>query len=262
MVRTIGRPHNGGVDRADPTPLHHQTRRGLLELIDGDGLRPGDQLPSEAELAQRFGVSRQTLRQAVDALERENVLYRQRPKGTFVGFGAVEGDLQVLRSVWEDLRRLGMQPTARVLDLASVPAGDEVGLQLGLEPTDRVIRLRRVFQGNGTPVALDIVHFLSPAFDWLFQEELATSWYDLFHARGLDVLYARTKIGAVNASPKTAAHLAVEPGQALLELQRHSYTRSDQLLAYSQTQYRPDRYNFSVVLSRPTASAPQPPTEN
>lgn len=262
MVRTIGRSNNAGVDRCDPTPLHHQTRRALLELINSEGLHPGDQMPSEAELAERFGVSRQTLRQAVDFLEREDVLYRERPKGTFVGFGAVEGDLQVLRSVWEDLRRLGLEPTARVLDVEYVPAGDEVSQQLGVQSHDRVIRLRRVFYGNGTPVALDIVHFPSPAFDWLLQEDLSTSWYDLFHVRGLDVLYARTRVGAVNASPETAARLTVEPGQALLELQRHSYTRHDELLAYSQTQYRPDRYNFSVVLSRPSAGLPYPTHKN
>ena len=244
------------IDRRDPVPLHHQVRRALLGQIRGEALRPGDQLPTEAELCARFNVSRQTLRQAVDGLVQEHVLYRERPRGTFVGFGAVEGDLHVLRSVWEDLRRQGMEPEVRLLEAAVVPAG-EIAPYLEVSATAPALRLRRVFSADGTPVSYDVTYFPLPEFAWLQEEDLTSSWYVLLRSRGIAVEYARTTIAAEVATPGMADHLRVEPGVALLQLRRQTYAQSDRLLAYSTAWYRSDRYTFAVTLSRRGTEAPE-----
>ena len=257
MVRTIERtdemrPSSRGVsamDRRDPTPLHHQVRRALIALIERSGLRPGDQMPTEVALCEEFQVSRQTLRQAMDGLVGEHVLYRQRPKGTFVGFGAVEGDLHVLRSVWEDLRRLGMEPSVRVLDVEVRPAGD-VAPYLEVDEEDDVLALRRVFSADGVPISFDIAHFCVPEFDWLLREDPSDSWYELLARRGLDVDYARTALEAVAADEEVAAHLGVALGSPLLHLKRQNYAAGDRLVSYSSALYRGDRYQFAVNLSR------------
>jgi GntR family transcriptional regulator len=244
------------VDRADPTPLHHQVRRALRALIRESGLNPGDQLPPENVLCERFRVSRQTLRQAVEALVQDHVLYRQRPKGTFVGFGAVEGDLQVLHSVWEDLRRLGLEPSVRVLGTKVTPAAD-VAAFLEVPPDSDVIELRRIFSAGGSPISYDCAYFPLPDFAWLLDEDLSLSWYELLRARrGISILHARTIIGATLADKEVATHLDVEPGMALLRLRRQTYAQGDHPIAYTSALYRSDRYQFSVTLSRRPTAAP------
>jgi GntR family transcriptional regulator len=238
------------IDRADPTPLHHQVRLALLALIRESGLRPGDQLPPENVLCERFRVSRQTLRQSVDALVRDHILYRQRPKGTFVGFGAAEGDLQVLRSVWEDLRRLGMEPAVRVLGTAVKPA-TEVAAFLEVSPESSVLELRRIFLANGSAISYDCAYFPLPEFDWLLKEDLSQSWYELLRTqRGIEISFARTIVEATHADAEVAAHLGITPGMALLHLRRQKYAHGDHPIAYTSALYRSDRYQFAVTLSR------------
>ena len=244
------RPLPVSVDREDPTPLHHQVRRAILALIREVGMRPGDQLPPENALCDRFSVSRQTLRQAVDALVRDRILYRQRPKGTFVGFGAAEGDLQTLRSVWEDLRRLGLEPVVRVLGTTVRPAA-EIGAMLDVPPDSSVLELRRVFLAAGSAVSYDCAYFPLPEFEWLLEEDLSASWYELLRVRrGITIAHARTVIEATLARAEIAAHLGVSPGAALLHLRRQTYAQGDQPVAYTSALYRSDRYQFAVTLSR------------
>jgi GntR family transcriptional regulator len=250
MLQTMHTP----VDRDDPAPLHHQVRRALLALINELNLKPGDQLPPEHVLWERFQVSRQTLRQAVEFLVRDHVLYRQRPKGTFVGFGAVEGDLRTLRSVWEDLRRLGMEPTVRVLSMQKKEAG-EIAPFLEVRPDSRVLELRRVFVVGRGPISLDTAYFPLPEFEWLADEQLDGSWYELLKVRrGIALSHARTVIDAMPAIGMVATHLDVAEGAALLRLRRQTYAQGggegERPIAYTAALYCGDRYQFSVVLPR------------
>jgi GntR family transcriptional regulator len=239
------------INRGDPTPLHYQVRLALLALIHRSGLRPGDQLPPENVLCDRFGVSRQTLRQAMESLAQDHILYRQRPKGTFVGFGAAEGDLQIVRSVWEDLRRLGMEPTVRVLDTA-VRTAAEIAAFLEVSPETSVLELRRVFSADGAAVSHDCAYFPLPEFTWLLQEDLSQSWYELLRTRrGIAISYARTIVEATLADAEVSRHLGIEPGMPLLRLRRQTYTNGDDHpIAYTSALYRSDRYQFAVTLSR------------
>ena len=237
------------VNRLDPTPLHHQVRRAILALIEELHLKPGDRLPPENVLWDRFKVSRQTLRQAVESLVRENILYRQRPRGTFIGFGAVKSDLQALRSVWEDFRRLGMEPTVHVISARDV-APEHVD-SLDVMSANRFFELTRVFAANESPVSYDKAYFPLPEFEWLKHEALDVSWYNLLRAKGgATVSHARNVIDAVKATKQVAAHLKVPVGTALLRLRRQVYSQDNRAIAYTVALYRSDLYQFSVMLSR------------
>ena len=238
------------VDRLDPTPLHHQVRRAILALIQELKLKPGDQLPPENILSERFQVSRQTLRQAVESLVREHILYRERPRGTFVGFGAVESDLQTLRSVWEDFRRLGMEPTVRVLSLKET-AARKIDPFLDGMGADRFLELIRIFAVKQSPVSYDKAYFPLPEFEWLRNEPLNGSWYELLRSKGgAAVSHARNVIDATKATKQIAGHLNVPTGSALLRLRRQVYSQDDRPIALTVALYRSDFYQFSVMLSR------------
>lgn len=239
------------VNRRDPTPLHHQVRRGLLNHIRREDLRPGDRLPPEPELCGRFGVSRQTLRQAVEGLVQESVLIRHRPGGTFVGGGAVEGNLRSLRSIWEDLRRINLVPAARVLSARVVPCPRQVRALLEVAPGSTVLRLERLFTGNGNLIALDLSFFSLPQFAWLLDEDLSSSWYEILEGkRGISIEYAKQTLRATSASRRQAAHLRLSPGFPLLEIARQTYTHGGRLINYACSWFRGDRYHFSLVLPR------------
>lgn len=237
------------VDRLDPTPLHSQVRRAILALITELKLKPGDQLPPEKVLWEQFQVSRQTLRQAVESLVREHILYRERPKGTFIGFGAVESDLQMLRSVWEDFRRLGMEPTVRVVSLRETVARHDPFLDaLG---AGRFLQLTRVFAANQSPISYDRAFFPLPEFEWLKREALDASWYELLRMKGgTTVSHARNVIDATSATKKVGSYLNVRAGTALLRLRRQVYSQDDRPIAFTSALYRSDFYQFSVTLSR------------
>ncbi len=250
MVRIMSQ----ALDRNDPAPLHLQVRRALVALIADLRLKPGDQMPAENVLWDRFRVSRSTLRQAVDALVRDNVLYRQHPKGTFVGYGAVEGDLQVLRSIWEDIRRLGMEPATRLIGARTVVAPDIAPL-VAVAPDQPMLELQRVFTANSEPIAFDTAYFPLPELAWLRGEDLEASWYEHLKARGITLSHARTTIDAKRATEQVAALLEVSEGEALLCLRRQTYTKNDHLkgqrpIAFTSALFCTDRYQFSVVLSR------------
>lgn len=239
------------VDRRDPTPLHHQVRQGLVAYIRDNGLRPGDRLPPEPELYQRFGVSRQTLRQAVGALVHQNVLARQRPGGTFVAFGAIEGTLRSLRSIWDDLRQINLAPAASVLSAKVTSCDEETALTLRRPVGSPVFKLERLFTGNGEPVAVDLELFPLPEFDWLLHEDLSTSWYEVLETkRGIQLEYARQTLKAAAATRRQASHLGVPANFPLFEISRILYAQGGRLINCGRSWFRGDRYHLSLVLPR------------
>lgn len=246
----------GGVDRRDPIPLHHQVRRALLRYIHRELLGPGDQLPPEPDLCQAFGVSRHTLRQAVDRLVQEGILIRQRPRGTFVDFGAVAGNLRVHRSVWEDLRRLELNPEARLVSEEVIEADGEICTSLEIPPGSKVIRLERVFLAAGDPIVLVVSYFRHEEFAWLLREDPTASWYELMEKRGGPAPdRARQLICATPANEFLSRHLDCQPGFPLLETLTRTISQDGQVISYSHAWFRSDRYHFAIDLPHRPASA-------
>lgn len=254
MVPTIR--SSDAVDRTDPTPLHFQIRERILQRIH-ESYRPGDQLPPEPELCEDFGVSRSTLRKAVDGLVSEGVLHRERPKGTFVALGATEGDLTSLRSIWEDFRRLGMNPTIRI-ESAQIVQNPGVAAFLDREPEMPLLELRRVYSVGGEPVVIDHSWLSAQEHGWLLDEDLTGSWFELLEARdGPCIDHARQIVSAQSADFEVASMLLVPVGAALLEVRRQIYRYDGRPIAYSHAWYRGDRYSFSVGLPRRRPSRTQ-----
>jgi DNA-binding GntR family transcriptional regulator len=143
----------------------------LLELIESE-LAPDAPIPSKRELAQRHGLSRMTVRQAVDQLVSQGRLYRVPGRGTFAARPKIQMRL-VLSSFTEDMRRLGLQPGAGTLAVARIPAGEEVGGPLGLPPTAEVHMLERLRTADGVPMAIERTHLPAHLTPGLLEADLA-----------------------------------------------------------------------------------------
>src|SRR5258708_33966948 len=124
------------------------------DITDGD-LKVGDQLPTEDSLIARFGVSRITVRRAIQNLVSRGLVEIRRGKGTFVAAPKITQDLKELSGFVEDMHALGHKPTARVIGKESVTANATVARQLALTRGERVVRIRRVRLADGVPLSFD-----------------------------------------------------------------------------------------------------------
>lgn len=137
-----------------PPPAKYVVVRDHLLALVAQGLAPGTPVPSERELCESFGVSRMTVRQAIDTLVVDGVLERQQGRGTFVAPPKL--DLQVrLTSFSEEMRRRGMEPGAVFLTAETAPADGAVAEALEIGVGDDVHHLRRLLTADSVPMAIE-----------------------------------------------------------------------------------------------------------
>jgi DNA-binding GntR family transcriptional regulator len=141
------------VDRTSPVPLYFQVAEQFAAAIERGELAPGDRLDSEIQLADRLGLSRPTVRQAIQHLVNKGLIVRRRGVGTQVVRGQVRRTVE-LTSLYDDLVRGGQQPTTSVLELTTTPASGEIARALDLPVGAPVLHLRRLRFADGEPLAL------------------------------------------------------------------------------------------------------------
>jgi GntR family transcriptional regulator len=209
-------------------PLYRQIKQLITERLESGEWRPGEPIPSEIELAQRFSVSQGTVRKAVAELAGENVLVRQQGRGTFVASHShARAHLSFLHITPD--RGGAERLEARLVDLKRVRADATSARELDLEPGAALIRLRRLLWINGRgPVLLEEVRLPAAAFEGLdarVAEAHRCMLYSMYEAAfGVKVVAADERLKAVPADADTASRLGVEPGSALLQIERVAYT--------------------------------------
>jgi GntR family transcriptional regulator len=241
------------LDRA-ATPAHAQIEERLAEAIDRGDLRPGDRLPAERELADRFGVSRMTLRQALQTLERRGLVRRAvgRRGGTFVAEPKIERQSSGLAGLTQELRRQGHRAGARVLSARAGPSGDRTATALGIEPGATVVQVVRLRLSDGEPLALERSLFPADRFPGLLDRDLEGSLYELL-VRDYGERPSRSveRIEPVVASEAEGLELGVRPGSPLLLVERTAFGWDDRPFEYARDLFRGDRTRV-VVESRLT----------
>jgi GntR family transcriptional regulator len=218
-------------------PAHAQIVSALEAAIDGGRLAPGDRLPAERALAQRYGVSRMTLRQALGALERRGRLVRNKGRygGTFVAEPVLE--LVGTSALSDQLRGLGLEAGAQVLAAAERRSAPDEAL-LG----DRVYAIERVRLANGEPVALERGAYAVDAYPGLLDGPLDGSLYEQIRTRYDDVpARAHERLEPALADAQEATALGVEPGAPVLRVERTAYGASGRAVERSHDVFRGDR---------------------
>ncbi|QBI18609.1 GntR family transcriptional regulator [Egibacter rhizosphaerae] len=240
-------------------PLHVQLRRAVLTEIHERGLRPGDRLPTEGELEQRYGVSRSTIRQAMADLATEGHVTRVQGKGTFVGTPKIQ-HLPVLESFSELLRKQGYDASHRLLESEVREAPGEVAEGLGTAVGTPCRRLQRLFLADGSPVGtaetwLPIAR-LEP-HDQLLADPADGDWslYAVLQDEpfGLRLARAIETVNPAIADDESARLLRCAPGTLLLLIHRVTHTADDEPLEWSRLRFLGGHYEYRVELhpSRP-----------
>jgi GntR family transcriptional regulator len=212
-------------------PLYLQIKVLLEQSLDAGEWRPAEALPSETELALRYGVSQGTVRKALDALAADNVLVRRQGKGTFVATHTEEksSTFRFLRIRRND--GLNEYPGSRILDVRRGKASTERARLLAMKPGDPVILMRRVLAYSGEPVIFDEITLPGALFKGLTRaraEDYEGSLYSFFETQfGVRILKAQEKLRAVPADAGSARVLKVAVGDPLLSVDRVTLTYGD-----------------------------------
>lgn len=230
---------------AGPGPVYLRLASTLRGLIGLGELTGGDALPSERDLAQAAGLSRVTVRKALDVLAVEGLIERRQGAGSFVT-RQIEQPASVLIGFTEDMQRRGTAPASRLIRKAVGPPDPSEMLKLGLSPSDRVLRLSRVRLSDGEPLAIE--HAVVPARA-LPSPALSGSLYAALGAQGNAPVRALQRVQAGIASAEEAALLGIAPGDAVLRIERRSFLANGRPIEVTVSAYRGDRYDFIAELS-------------
>jgi GntR family transcriptional regulator len=239
-----------GMSAPSPTfsPLYQQIKTLIVQGLETGEWKPGEAIPSELELAARFGVSQGTVRKAIDELAAENHLVRRQGKGTFVATHAEPRTLfRFLRLKPNDGAEEGY-PESNLLECRRARASAEVARLLDLKPGDGIVLIRRVLAFRGEPTVLDEISLPATIFKGLSAakfNEYRGSMYNLFETEfGTRMIRADEKLRAVGADATAAEVLGVAEGAPLLCVDRVSFTYGDRPVEFRRGLYRTDSHYY------------------
>ena len=241
------------IDHNSPVPYYYQLEEWFREQLASGALQPGQQIPSEAELCQAFRVSRTVVRQALDDLVNEGLLYRRKGKGTFVAKPKIRESLvQKLTGFYQDMVDRGFTPVTHVLEQTVVPASKLLAERLSIPVGDQVIKIDRLRFINNEPLVFVTTYIPYTICPGLLHEDLTNqSLYAVLEEKyGLEIVRGRRTLEAVAASEQDAALLEISPGAPIVLLKSVSYLRDGRPVEYYEAKHRGDRSQFEVELIR------------
>jgi GntR family transcriptional regulator len=234
------------IARGSKLPFYHQLYEILRGKIVRNEWRPGDMIPPESELIEQYQVSRVTVRQALDILVNEGLIYRQQGRGTFVAHPAVEQALVRLINFTQDMCNRGFEPGTKVLFTALVPAPPDIAEKLQIEPGEELACLERLRLADGEPMSIEKSHLIHRYCPGVLQHDFTSDSLREYLDRvyGIRWAYAKQVIRAILASSDLAHLLAVRLKSPLLCIERVSFTERNTPLEFLRIYYRADRYSL------------------
>lgn len=225
-----------------------------------DALAPGTAIPPERELCERFGVSRMTLRRAVDDLVAQGLLERQHGRGTFVVKPKIAQPL-TMTSFSEDMRRRGFEPGSRTLALDQTSAGARLARPLEVSPAEPVLRVRRLRLADQAPMAIETLYVREALVPGLSRADLdSASFYELLRERyGVEIASGFQTIEPTVTSDEESALLGVPLHSPAFLFERITRRQSGEVVEYVRSIYRGDRYQLQVELQPPHVRSQRTP---
>jgi GntR family transcriptional regulator len=241
------------IDLNSPVPYYYQMSEWFRDNIAKGKLQPGQQVPSEANLCKSFGVSRTVVRQALNELVNEGLLYRRKGKGAFVAEPKIRESLvQKLTGFYQDMVDRGFAPITKVLEMKVVSASNMLAEQLNLTVGEQVMKIDRLRFVNGEPIVYVTTYLPYAACPALLNENLTNqSLYAILEEKfGLQIVRGRRTLEAMAANDQDAKLLRITAGSPIVLLKSVSYLKDGHPIEYYEAKHRGDRSQFEVELIR------------
>jgi GntR family transcriptional regulator len=234
------------INRHSKLPYYQQLHDILRAKIDRGEWSPGDTIPSESELIDQYEISRITVRQVLDMLVKEGLIYRERGRGSFVAHPTLEQTMNRIVSFTEDMRQRGFIPGTRVLSARLVPASKDISEKLQVPEGEILARIERLRTADGEPMSIEesyLVHRYCPS---VLQHDYAVLPLREILDRdyGIRLVYAKQGIRAIQASQELAGLLKIKPDSPLLFIERVTYSQGEIPVEFLHIYYRADRYSL------------------
>lgn len=235
------------LERTGPIPLYFQVANRIETAILDGTLPAGSRIENEVAMGERLGLSRPTIRRAIQDLVDKGLLVRRRGIGTQVVHGQVTRGVE-LTSLNDDLSRSGQKPSTNLLKFEVVPADAKIAEELAVKIGAPTLHLHRVRLADGVPVSV-LENWLPEDFTNLKSEDIVQhGLYAVLRSRGVTMRVAKQRIGARKSTNQESELLDIEKHAALLTMDRTAFDNSGRAVEFGHHCYRPDLYSFSVTL--------------
>jgi GntR family transcriptional regulator len=249
------------LDKNLPVPLYHQLKNILMAGIESGQWEPGQQIPTETNLSERFGVSKITVRQALRDLVDLGYIRREQGRGTFVSKAKLSQGPRDLTSFSEEMRRHNLTAQSTVLEQTLQHSDPVTAEALHITGGDPVLVLKRLRIASGEPMGIQTAHIPAALVPGLVHEDLENlSLYEVLESRyGLHPTTARETHFAILVDPEDAAMLGVEPHSSALAVQRVTYMSGGEPFEFVNSIMRGDRYRIVLdLVHNPIAGRTKP----
>jgi len=237
------------INKYVPIPAYFQLKEIIREKIESGELKTGEKIPSENKLSELYQISRMTVRQAIKELVEEELLYREKGKGTFIARPKFKRDLLGLTSLTEEMKQRGYKVTTKVLEMKVITASKEVAHKLEIAPDEKVIKIDRLRSANHQPFFIETSFLPFELCPGLIEDDLAkNSLYFLLEEKyGLILNNAIISIEAVSANVYHSTLLKVKKGTPLLLLEQTTYLNTGQPIQFLKAVCRSDKYKYYAI---------------
>ncbi len=224
----------------------------MKEMIESGIYNENDRLPSDLELAQKFDVTRATLRKALTALEDERVLIRRHGLGLFINPKPIfTSGIEQLESVSAMIENAGMEPGTIFMDVSNTDPTDDCISQFDFDEDEKLVTIKRVRTADGDPVVYCIDNLLSKYLPNETEELFSVSIFDAIEQAGdVRIDQAIAHIEPVGYDEEASSILRCGVDVPLLVLKQRHYTEDGEMVLYSKNYFRADKFSFHVVRKR------------
>lgn len=237
------------VDKTSRTPLYLQLMNILIDMIENT-LEENEQILSEREICEIYDVSRTTVRQAMDELEKEGYIYKVHGKGTFVSPKRMNQDLVSFYSFTEEMKKIGKQPSSEVTGFEIVQAGEKVSSIFKIESEDLLYKISRIRKADGIHMLYETTYLPFNRFKGITREQLEEKpMYDVlmkeFNAR---ITSAEEIFQPILTNKLESVYLDIKEGSPSLKIERLTY-ENEFIIEYTVSVARGDKFKYRVKLN-------------
>ena len=240
------------IDKDSVVPIYHQLKLIIKEQIENQKWKYDESIPSERELCEQFGISRMTVRHAINDLVSEGVLYRKRGMGTFVAKPKIDQGLTKLTNFTSDMEQRGLVPGAKVIYVKTLPANKIIAEKLQIGENAIVIELLRLRLASGEPMALEQTFLPYESTSAILNESLENKslYQELRDKCNIHLTLAKQTLEISTISnAEDSRLLEIDTGTPVLLIKRVTFSDRSVPIEYVQSLYRADRYKFSIEMT-------------